>query len=95
MLKILNKGTYSTKNNNSKSILTGKENTLGKNNNSNNKNKKVVYEEESDSEPEKEESEYILKIQEIEEPTIEKRQPTQKRKNNIFEYLNNDAKRNK
>ena len=54
-----------------------------------------MYEEESDSEPEEEESENILKRQEIEEPTIEKKQPTQKRKNNIFEYLNNNAKRNK
>ena len=32
MLKILNKGTNSTRNNNSKSILTGKENALGKSN---------------------------------------------------------------
>ena len=62
------------------------------------KYKKVVYEEESDSEPEVDESEYVP--EEIEEDigklkTEKKKKLNQKRKNNIFEYLNNDAKRNK
>ena len=56
-----------------------------------------MYEEESHSEPEVDESEYVPDEteEEIEKPKIEKKQPAQKRKNNIFEYLNNDAKRNK
>ena len=37
-LKILNKGTNSTKNNNKKNILTGKDNNLGKNKQKNIKN---------------------------------------------------------
>ena len=56
MLKILNKGTNSTKNTNSQSIFIKKGNTLGKNNHKN--IKKLVHEEESDSEPEIEESQY-------------------------------------
>ena len=78
--------------------MTKKGNTLGKNNLKNNY-KKVVYEEESDSKPEVDESEYVPEEteEEIEKPKIEKKkkQPAQKRKNNIFEYLNNDSKRNK
>ena len=35
MLKILNGGTNGTRNNNSKNILTGKDNTSGKNNQKN------------------------------------------------------------
>ena len=56
-----------------------------------------MYEGESDREPEGEESEYITEgtAEEIEEPKKEKEILPQKRKNNIFEYLNNDAKRNK
>ena len=56
-----------------------------------------MYEEESDSEPEVDESEYVTEEteEEIEKPKIGKKQPAQKRKNNIFKYLNNDAKRNK
>ena len=54
--------------------------------------KKVIYEEESDSEFEIEESQYIPEEkEEIEEPKKEK----QIGKNNIFNSLNNDAKRNK
>ena len=54
------------------------------------KHLKVIYEEESDSEPEIEESQYVPEEkEEIKEP---KREPAQKRKNNIFDYLNNDAK---
>ena len=56
-----------------------------------------MYEEDSDSEPEVDESEYMPEEteEEIEKPKIGKKQPAQKRKNNIFEYLNSDAKRNK
>ena len=68
MLKILNKGTISTRNNNSKNILTGKENTLKQTK----KSKKVIYEEESDRETEEEESRYIPEeTEEIGEPKIE------------------------
>ena len=44
-----------------------------------------------------EESQYVPEDteEEIENRKIEKKQPPQKRKNNIFEYLNNDAKKNK
>lgn len=93
MLKVLNEGTNSNKSNNKENILTGKEITLGKNNPKN--IKKVVDEEESDSEPE--ESQYVPEDTEedIKYPKIEKKNPAQKRKNNIFEYLNNDAKKNK
>ena len=61
------------------------------------KHKRVVYEEESDSEPEVDESEYVPEEteEEIEKPKVGKKQTPPKRKNNIFEYLNNDAKRNK
>ena len=43
-----------------------------------------------------EESQYVPEDteEEIENRKIEKK-PPQKRKNNIFEYLNNDAKKNK
>ena len=90
-----NKSTNSTKNNNNKSFLTGEENTLGKNNQQ--KYKKLVYNEESDSEPELEESQYVPEETEKETEIlkIDKIQPAQKRKNNIFEYINNDAKKNK
>ena len=56
-----------------------------------------MYEEESDIEPEVDEGKYVPDEteEEIEKPKAEKEQPAQKRKNNIFEYLNNDAKRNK
>ena len=61
------------------------------------KYEKVVYKEESDSEPEVEEKESVPgeTEEEIEKPKIEKKNPAQRRKNNIFEYLNNNAKRNK
>ena len=93
MLKILNKGINSNKSNNKKNILTGKENTLGKNNPKNikkqsTKKKVTVNPEESQYVPEHTE-------EEIENRKIEKKQPPQKRKNNIFEYLNKDAKKNK
>ena len=53
--------------------------------------------EESDSEPEVDESEYVPEEteEEIEKPKAGKKQTPPKRKNNIFEYLNNDAKRYK
>ena len=56
-----------------------------------------MYEEKSYSEPEEEENEYITEgaAEEIEETAKRKKTVSQKRKNNIFEYLNNDAKRNK
>ena len=58
------------------------------------KYKKVVYEEEPDSEPELEEEYSAKEIEE--EPEIKKpRKKTEKRKNNIFGYINNDAKRHK
>ena len=59
------------------------------------KYKKVIQEEELDSEPEVEENDYVS--EEIEE-VPEKAKPKkvqQKRKNNICEYMNTDAKRNK
>ena len=56
----------------------------------------MIYEEESDSKPGEEESRYIPEeTEEIREQKIEKKEPAQKRKSKIFEYLNNDAKRNK
>ena len=56
----------------------------------------MIYEEESDSKHGEEESRYIPEeTKEIWEQKIQKKEPAQKRKNNIFEYLNNDAKRNK
>ena len=56
----------------------------------------MIYEEESDSKPGEEESRYIPEeTEEIREQKIEKKEPAQKRKKKIFEYLNNDAKRNK
>ena len=56
-----------------------------------------MYEEENDSEPEVDKSEYVPKEteEEIKKPKVGKKQTPPKRKNNIFEYLNNDAKRNK
>ena len=55
------------------------------------KYKKVIYEEEVDSEPELEENVY----EEIEEEPEKPKKVQQKRKNNIFEFINNNAKRNK
>ena len=58
------------------------------------KSKKVVYKEEPDSEPKLEEEDYSAEEIE-EEPEIKKpRKKTEKRKNNIFDYINKDAKRN-
>ena len=55
------------------------------------KYKKVVYEEKPDSEPELEEEYSAEEIKE--EPEIKKsRKKTEKRKNNIFDNINNDAK---
>ena len=56
-----------------------------------------MYEEESDSEPEMHESEHVPeeRKEEIEKPKVGKKQTPPKGKNNIFEYLKNDAKRNK
>ena len=55
------------------------------------KYKKVIYEEEVGSEPELEENVY----EEIEEEPEKSKKVQQKRKNNIFEFINNNAKRNK
>ena len=58
--------------------------------------KKVVYEEGPNSRPELAEEEYCA--DEIEEPKIKKKKTKKragKRKNNIFDYINKDAKRNK
>ena len=55
------------------------------------KYKKVIYEEEVGSEPELEENVY----EEIEEEPEKPKKVQQKRKNNIFEFINNNAKRNK
>ena len=75
--------------------MTEKGNTLGKSNPK--KHKKVVYKKESDSEPEVDESEYVPEEteEEIKKHKVGKKQPPPKWKNNIFEYLNNDSKRNK
>ena len=57
--------------------------------------KKVVYQEEPDSEPELEEEEYSAEEIE-EEPEIKKpKKKAEKRKNNISDYINKDAKRHK
>ena len=63
------------------------------------KYKKVVYEEESESEPEFEqedqeesESEEVEKEPEIKKATSKKREPS---RNNIFDYINKNAKRHK
>ena len=59
------------------------------------KSKKVIYKEELDSEPELEEEDYVAE-EAAEEPEIKKtKKNTQKRKNNIFDYINKDAKRHK
>ena len=51
-----------------------------------------MYEEELDSEPELEEEDYVAKEAE-EEPEIKKiKKVQQEQKNNIFDYINNDAK---
>ena len=57
--------------------------------------KKVVYEEEPESELElEEEEEFEDQIEE--EPEIKKmKKRSEKRKNNVFDYINKDAKRNK
>ena len=79
-MKILSKGTNSTKNSNSKNIFKKRKNTLCKNNQ---KYEKVVYEEESDCEPEEEESKYIPEeTEEIEEP--KKEENTHKKQKLIF-----------
>ena len=58
--------------------------------------KKVVYEEETDSEPETGEGQYVLEDEFVEqEKKEERKQPQNKRKNKIFDYLNKDTKRNK
>ena len=57
------------------------------------KYKKVVYQEESDSELEVEEDQYISEEKPIKQD-IEQKQPA-KRKDNLFENLNKDAKRGK
>ena len=60
------------------------------------KYKKVVYEEETDSEPEEEESQYATEDEIVkQEKQEEQKQPHIKRKNNIFDCLSRDAKRNK
>ena len=61
------------------------------------KHKRLVYEEKSDSAPEVDESKYVPEEteEEVEKPKVRKKQTPPKRKNNIFEYLNNNAKRNK
>ena len=60
------------------------------------KYKKLVQEEETDSEPEIEESQYILEDEPIEqEKEKEQKQFSSKRKNEVFEYLNKDTKKHK
>ena len=56
-----------------------------------------MYEKENGSKPEVDKSEYVPEETEEEKakPKFGKKQPPPKGKNNIFEYLNNDAKRNK
>ena len=58
--------------------------------------KKVVYEEETDSEYEAVESQYVPENKPIEqEKQEERKQPQNKRKNKIFDYLNKNAKKNR
>ena len=59
------------------------------------KYKKVIYEEEHDSEPEVEDNAYTSEETEEESAKPKPKKVQQKQKNNIFEYINNDAKRNK
>ena len=59
------------------------------------KYKKVIYEEEHDSEPEVEDNDYTSEETEEESAKPKPKKVQQKQKNNIFEYINNDAKRNK
>ena len=60
------------------------------------KYKKIVYEEETDSEPETGEGQYVLEDEFVEqEKKEEQKQPQNKTKNKIFDYLNKDTKRNK
>lgn len=58
-----------------------------------------MYKEQSDSKPEEVDTEHIAEntTEEIEDPKKKKTKKTQpqKRKNNISEYLNNNATRNK
>ena len=58
--------------------------------------KKVVYEEETDSESEAVECQYVPENEPIQqEKKKEHKQPQNKIKNKIFDYLNKDAKRNR
>ena len=59
------------------------------------KYKKVIYEEDVDSEPELEENDYITEESEEEPEKIKQKKVTQKQKNNIFDYINNDVNRDK
>ena len=59
------------------------------------KYKKVIYEEEHDSEPEVEDNVYASEETEEESAKPKPKKVQKKQKNNIFEYINNDAKRNK
>ena len=59
------------------------------------KYKKVIYEEEHDSEPEVEDNAYASEETEEESAKPKPKKVQKKQKNNIFEYINNDAKRNK
>ena len=59
------------------------------------KYKKVIYEEEHDSEPEVEDNDYTSEETEEESAKPKPKKVQQKQKNNIFGYINNDAKRNK
>ena len=56
--------------------------------------KKVVYQEEPESEPELEEEEK-LEDEIEEEPEIKKKRSEIRKNNNIFDYINKNAKRNK
>ena len=57
--------------------------------------KKVVYKEELDSEPEPEEKYSAEEIEEETEIKKKTKKNREKRKNNIFDYINNNAKRHK
>ena len=73
--------------------MTKKENTIDEN--SQKKYKKSYLWGRECSEPEIEQKEYVPEEkEEIEEPKKETKRPAQRR-NNIFDYLNNNAKRNK
>ena len=93
-LKILNKGTNSTKNNNKKNILTGKDNNLGKNKQKNIKNLSARKEVTVNLKW-KRVNTYLKKKRRLWNEKQKKNNMDKILKSTTFEYLNKDAKRDK